>query len=229
MCYLAQGMYARVRPPGALQLYLRVERFGGGRFQLALNGTGVDLLLPAGKLGTVIFKREFKGLLFKSLHGGASGRRITFMAQEPQTLKNHTRFDPAFHFFLAPLALFFLIEGIVRLVRNPDWYNGVHLAAAIWALVALFLIRTYALEVQDRVIRLEERLDRGNSSGRASGAHRQGYRGSVDRLAVRLRRGSGGIGPEGAGWQVEPEAGKEAIGRGGRITGGCNLPDGCNL
>lgn len=80
------------------------------------------------------------------------------MAQEPQTLKNHTRFDPAFHFFLAPVALFFFIDGIIRLVRNPDWYNGVHLVAAIWALVALFLIRTYALKVQDRVIRLEERL-----------------------------------------------------------------------
>jgi hypothetical protein len=80
------------------------------------------------------------------------------MAQESQTLKNHTRFDPAFHFFLAPLAIFFFIEGIVRLVRNADWPNTVHLAAAVWALVALFLIRTYALKVQDRVIRLEERL-----------------------------------------------------------------------
>jgi hypothetical protein len=80
------------------------------------------------------------------------------MAQEPQSLKSHTRFDPAFHFFLAPVALLLVIEEIVRLVRNPGWYGGVHVMAAIWALVALFLIRTYALKVQDRVIRLEERL-----------------------------------------------------------------------
>ena len=54
--------------------------------------------------------------------------------------------------------MFFFIEGIIRLVRHPDWYNGVHLVAVVWALVALFLIRGYALKVQDRVIRLEERL-----------------------------------------------------------------------
>ncbi len=80
------------------------------------------------------------------------------MAQQPQSLKNHTRFDPAFHFFLAPLALFFVIEEIVRLVRNPSWESVLHLLVAIWAFVALFLIRVYSLKVQDRVIRLEERL-----------------------------------------------------------------------
>ena len=80
------------------------------------------------------------------------------MAQEPQSLKNHTRFDPAFHFFLAPLGLFFVIGTIVRLVRNPDWESALHVVVAIWALVAVFLIRVYALKVQDRVIRLEERL-----------------------------------------------------------------------
>src|SRR5580700_10357175 len=80
------------------------------------------------------------------------------MAQEPQSLKNHTRFDPAFHFFLAPLALFFVIGTIVRLVRNPGWESVLHVVVAIWALVAVFLIRVYALKVQDRVIRLEEQL-----------------------------------------------------------------------
>jgi hypothetical protein len=80
------------------------------------------------------------------------------MAQEQQSLKNHTRFDPAFHFFLAPVALFFVIESIVRLVRSPGWESALHVVAAIWAFVAVFLIRVYALKVQDRVIRLEERL-----------------------------------------------------------------------
>jgi hypothetical protein len=79
------------------------------------------------------------------------------MAQ-PQSLKNHTRFDPAFHFFLAPLGLFFLIDQIVVLVKNPDWNSALHVLAAIWAIVAVFLIRTYALKVQDRVIRLEEQV-----------------------------------------------------------------------
>jgi len=80
------------------------------------------------------------------------------MAQEPQSVKNHTRFDPAFHFFLAPLALFFVIGTIVRLVRHPAWESALHVLVAIWALVAVFLIRGYSLKVQDRVIRLEERV-----------------------------------------------------------------------
>ncbi len=80
------------------------------------------------------------------------------MAQAPQTLKNHTRFDPAFHFFLAPVTLFLVIEEIVRLVRNPDWNDIVRVVAALGAFMAVFKIRNYALKVQDRVIRLEERL-----------------------------------------------------------------------
>ncbi len=80
------------------------------------------------------------------------------MAQEPQSLKNHARFDPAFHFFLAPLTVFLVIEEIVRLVRNPDWHSIVRVLAAVGAFVAVFKIRLYALKVQDRLIRLEERL-----------------------------------------------------------------------
>jgi hypothetical protein len=80
------------------------------------------------------------------------------MAQQPQSLKNHAKFDPSFHFFLAPVALAFLIATIVQAVRQPGWYTAAHILVALWALVALFKIRVYALKVQDRVIRLEERL-----------------------------------------------------------------------
>ncbi len=80
------------------------------------------------------------------------------MAQEPQTLKDHARLDPAFHFFLAPLTLFLVIEEIVRLVRDPEWYSVMRVVCALGAFVAVFKIRLYALKVQDRVIRLEERL-----------------------------------------------------------------------
>jgi len=79
------------------------------------------------------------------------------MAQQPQSLKNHAKFDPSFHFFLAPLALAFLIGTIMQAVRQPDWASFTHIVVAIWALVAVFKIRLYALKIQDRVIRLEER------------------------------------------------------------------------
>jgi len=80
------------------------------------------------------------------------------MAQQPQSLKNHAKFDPLFHFFLAPVALVILIATIVQMVRQPGWYSAAHILIALWALVAAFKIRTYALKVQDRVIRLEERI-----------------------------------------------------------------------
>ena len=80
------------------------------------------------------------------------------MAQQPQSLKNHAKFDPSFHFFLAPVALVILIATIVQMVRQPNWYSAAYILIALWALVAAFKIRVYALKVQDRVIRLEERI-----------------------------------------------------------------------
>lgn len=80
------------------------------------------------------------------------------MAQEPQTLKNHMRLDPPYHFFLAPVSLLIVIYTVVDVVRFPGWNTGLHVVVAIWLLVAATLLRVYPLKVQDRVIRLEERL-----------------------------------------------------------------------
>src|SRR5579871_4951542 len=44
---------------------------------------------------------------------------LHIMAENTQSFKNHTKFDPAFHFFLAPLGLVLLIVTIVELVRDP--------------------------------------------------------------------------------------------------------------
>ena len=80
------------------------------------------------------------------------------MAEKTQSFKNHGRLDPAFHQFLVPVALILLIGAIVNVVRNFGWSSGWHLLAVVWGIVAMFKIRLYALKVQDRVIRLEERL-----------------------------------------------------------------------
>jgi hypothetical protein len=80
------------------------------------------------------------------------------MAQKEQSFANHRRFDPMFHGFLAPLALLFVIAAIVRLVQSPDWWSVVRVIGSIWAVVLTLKIRLYALRVQDRIIRLEERL-----------------------------------------------------------------------
>lgn len=80
------------------------------------------------------------------------------MERKPQTLQNHGKFDPVFHFFLAPVGLIFLIATIVHAVNNPVTESYVHILVALWALLLMFKVRIYSLKVQDRVIRLEERL-----------------------------------------------------------------------
>ncbi|MHB2007049.1 MAG: DUF6526 family protein [Acidobacteriaceae bacterium] len=77
---------------------------------------------------------------------------------KPQTYANHARFDPWYHFFLAPIALILVIASIVHLVRHPHLGSVWHVVLAFALFVLLFKVRTYSLKVQDRVIRLEERL-----------------------------------------------------------------------
>ena len=78
--------------------------------------------------------------------------------RSPQTLSNHTRFDPPFHFFILPVFAISLIMTIVHLVRRPALHSAWLVVFMIAAITAIFKIRLYALKVQDRVIRLEERL-----------------------------------------------------------------------
>jgi hypothetical protein len=78
--------------------------------------------------------------------------------RKPQNYANHTRFDPVFHYFLAPVLLITLIGTIMHLVRRPQLPSVWHVVLALALLVLATLCRTYALKVQDRVIRLEERM-----------------------------------------------------------------------
>ncbi len=75
-----------------------------------------------------------------------------------QTRSNHTRLDPAFHFFLIPALLLFLIWSVIHLVRHVETTAMAFVALAILLIVTATKARLYALKVQDRVIRLEERL-----------------------------------------------------------------------
>jgi uncharacterized membrane protein YdbT with pleckstrin-like domain len=79
-------------------------------------------------------------------------------AKEPQTLKNHARLDPPFHFFLVPILVANLITAIVVVVRHPHWHTAWLLVLSLAAVLAVLKMRMYAVKVQDRVIRLEERL-----------------------------------------------------------------------
>ena len=76
-----------------------------------------------------------------------------------QTFANHTKRVPPFHFFVVPV---FIINFFWSLYRA--WQLGLSFAAIFGVLLAAALLvlpltaRMFALAVQDRVIRLEERL-----------------------------------------------------------------------
>ena len=83
------------------------------------------------------------------------------MADTPQSYAHHTRWDPPFHFFILPVFAIAAIAAIVHSVMHFPHHpiHGVFLVLfALAALAAIFKIRLNALKVQDRVIRLEERL-----------------------------------------------------------------------
>ena len=75
-----------------------------------------------------------------------------------QDFKHHGRLHPPFHIFSFLFLTLNLIAVIVHLVRHPTWWNGWLLVMSIVVFVPFFLIRVYALKVQDRVIWLEERM-----------------------------------------------------------------------
>ncbi|MES2221272.1 MAG: DUF6526 family protein [Acidobacteriota bacterium] len=77
---------------------------------------------------------------------------------KPQSYANHARFDPWYHFFLAPISLILFVASIVHLVRHPHPWGIAHVVVAFAFVVLVVKLRTYPLKVQDRVIRLEERL-----------------------------------------------------------------------
>ncbi len=76
----------------------------------------------------------------------------------PQSLKTHARFDPLFHFFLAIIFFTNLIVAIIHLVCHPHFWSAWLVVLSVAAIVLLFKLRLYPLKVQDRVIRLEERI-----------------------------------------------------------------------
>lgn len=83
---------------------------------------------------------------------------ISMAEVSQQSFSHHTRHDPLFHFFILPVFAITLVASIVHLVRRPGLHSGWMVVVMIAALVALFKLRLYPLKVQDRVIRLEERM-----------------------------------------------------------------------
>ena len=75
-----------------------------------------------------------------------------------QNFKSHTKWDPPFHFFLLPVMLATFIFSVKHAWAYPNgitlWLVLLSISMFVW----LLKTRIYALGVQDRLIRLEERL-----------------------------------------------------------------------
>jgi Family of unknown function (DUF6526) len=83
------------------------------------------------------------------------------MPDTPQSYSHYTRWDPIFHFFVLPMFFVALVFSVIHLIfhRHHDPLHGVLLVLfALAAVILVFRVRQYPIKVQDRVIRLEERL-----------------------------------------------------------------------
>ena len=79
----------------------------------------------------------------------------------PQNLKNHGRIDPQFHYVVFFVLIANLVFAVFHLLHHrEDAYisASLYLVLSLVVFIPFFKLRTYPLRVQDRVIRLEERL-----------------------------------------------------------------------
>jgi len=83
------------------------------------------------------------------------------MSNAPQSFKNHGRLDPPYHFVLALFLVSNLVFAVFHLINHwtidrvaAGWY----LVLSLVVFIPVLKLRAYPLKVQDRVIRLEERL-----------------------------------------------------------------------
>jgi len=80
------------------------------------------------------------------------------MSTNEQSLKNHGRFDPLYHFFTFVVYVANLVYAGVHEYHYRTISSAWYLFLSIVVIVPIFRLRSYPLKVQDRVIRLEERL-----------------------------------------------------------------------
>ena len=79
-------------------------------------------------------------------------------ASPEQNAANHARFVPGYHYLAGALTLLNLIWAITRSIRHPTIESHAAILVGVILLLLLWYLRAFPLAVQDRLIRLEERL-----------------------------------------------------------------------
>ena len=80
------------------------------------------------------------------------------MAEQQQNFANHARYDPPFHFFGTMIILANIPITIWFAWKDPSFPTIWAVMISLALTVINFRLRQYPLKVQDRLIRLEERL-----------------------------------------------------------------------
>ena len=80
------------------------------------------------------------------------------MSPKPQTYANHAKIVPFFHLVGSPLLLVLMGWTTWRVLKAPSADSAMALVLVVVLALAYFYGRMFAMGVQDRVIRLEERL-----------------------------------------------------------------------
>lgn len=76
----------------------------------------------------------------------------------PQTVQNHTRWVPIYHFVAGPILLINFVYAIVLVVKESSWDNIDNALVGFALVVLVFVTRRFVTTLQDRVIRVEEQL-----------------------------------------------------------------------
>jgi hypothetical protein len=79
-------------------------------------------------------------------------------ATNEQTFANHARYVPGFHFITGTLNIIILVWAIYRFATLRTATEGFGVMVAIVLLAHFWYLRQFPLAVQNRLIRLEERL-----------------------------------------------------------------------
>lgn len=77
---------------------------------------------------------------------------------EAKSLKNHGRLDPPYHIVTFAVLIVNLVLAIAFAIKHLNLYSAWLVILSVAVFIPFFKLRTYPLKVQDRVIRLEERL-----------------------------------------------------------------------
>lgn len=75
-----------------------------------------------------------------------------------QTYKTHRRYLPVFHFFVEPVLILNVVAQLLYFNRYRTLYRAWMVVVAVALAAFVFLARYMVARVQDRAIRLEERM-----------------------------------------------------------------------